>query len=86
LAQADGICHELTGEQLYARDRKDNRPRLAAKLEDVETDDFLLASLIGPLVTPTAVSATVKERVNLLKDILNRHLVLHGESLDTTVD
>ncbi len=78
LAQADGICGELMGVQLYAR--RDGKPLIAARLELDNCTPFL-ASLLYPLATPMPISAGVSERA-LLGDLLNRHAVLHGEAVN----
>jgi len=41
----------------------------------------LLKSLLTPLVEPMPISASADERAGLA-DALNRHAVLHGESVD----
>jgi hypothetical protein len=79
LAQADGICFEIVNEQLYAR--RGGVPRLATVLRTID-EDFFLASVIAPLVEAMPLSAPASERKNLPSNILNRHAVLHGESLD----
>lgn len=77
LAQADGICHELTGKQLYRRVK--GKPQLAAALAGWD-EEFIIGSLIGPLTEPTILTATPTERAAASDDVLNRHVVLHGES------
>jgi len=78
LAQADGVCQEITGIQLYSR--RNGIPMLASELalRDVTP---LLKSLLTPLVKPMPISASADERAGLA-DTLNRHAVLHGESVD----
>ena len=78
LAQSDGMCQELTGFQLYSRRNGD--PQLAAWPE-LDNFDPLLKSLLTPLIEPTIISASQKEHAGQV-DKLNRHAVLHGESLD----
>ena len=78
LAQADGICKELVGVQLYAR--RNGIPQLAASLE-VEDSTPFRESLLCPLVEPNPISAGEKERAGL-PDPLNRHAILHGDSFD----
>lgn len=76
LAQADGICVELVGVQLYAR--RDGVPRLANHFRDEEHTPFM-AALLHPLTAPMPISANASERSSRA-DHLNRHSVLHGES------
>jgi len=74
LAQADGICHELTEEQLY---RKANgKPALARVLRELEPDEsefyrFQSIAEVTPLTENT-------DRLASLGSVLNRHAVLHG--------
>jgi hypothetical protein len=79
LAQADGVCVELVGVQLYAR--REGIPKLAAQLRVEERTPFI-AALLHPLVTPTPISASAKERVSMSGGVFNRHAVLHGEISD----
>jgi hypothetical protein len=79
LAQADGICHELTGVQLYAR--QNGVPKLKATFSSME-EDFLLISVVTPLIETTPLSANEKERASMTADIMNRHAILHGEATD----
>ncbi|MEE9161862.1 MAG: hypothetical protein V3U35_02730 [Candidatus Neomarinimicrobiota bacterium] len=78
LAQADGVCVQLIGDQLYAR--RDGRPRIAAHLLLEDRTPFI-ASLLYPLTVPMPISAGRVERLSL-GDLLNRHAVLHGEATD----
>lgn len=78
LSQADGICQELVGVQLYAR--RNGMPELAAYLRIEDAMSFR-ASLLYPLVEPNPISAGSAERAGL-SDLLNRHAILHGESFD----
>lgn len=79
LAQADGICAEVTGVQAYSR--RDGVPKLAAV---INTDALtpLVAALFYPLISPTPISASAPERAQANAQILNRHAVLHGEDVD----
>lgn len=73
LAQADGICADLLGEQLFRRKKK--RPAVAAI---VEKGDPFWSALLVPLTLSGPISASSQEEQN---DDLNRHAVLHGKSL-----
>jgi hypothetical protein len=78
LAQADGICLELTGIQLYSkRDGKTTRVSEAVATFDV---DSFTAALLHPLTEVFPVIFNSRERAGL-SDILNRHAILHGESV-----
>lgn len=78
LAQADGICLELTGVQLYSKsDVKTTRVSGAVATFDV---DSFTAALLHPLTEVFPVIFSSKERAGL-PDILNRHAILHGESV-----
>ncbi len=78
LAQADGICQELIGIQLYQKRR--NVPATATYVQSFATDT-LFSALLYPLLVPLPLSAGQHERDDEF-DMLNRHQVLHGESFD----
>ena len=78
LIQADGICKETVGEQLYAR--ANGVPRLAEIL-GAENEAPLRASLLSPLTDPHPISASPHERSGGPEQLF-RHAILHGESLD----
>jgi len=78
LAQADGICADLVGVQLYSR--RDGVPQIAS-CSDIKGASPFEASLLYPLTIPTPISASKKERASST-DLLSRHAVLHGESTD----
>lgn len=78
LAQADGMCQEITGVQLYGR--REGVPRLASDLFLREASE-ITRWLLTPLIEPMPISASSSERAGLT-DALNRHAVLHGESVD----
>ena len=80
LAQADGMCRDRFGVQLQARVPGTQTTRLATVLGD-ETDPFRV--YMSPLLEIHPVAFSEKERQALPHQIaLNRHAVLHGESLD----
>ena len=78
LAQADGICQELVGVQLFKRRR--NKPATSVCVEALGADTFRCA-LLCPLAHPLPISFAAHERGADFGD-LNRHQVLHGESVD----
>ena len=78
LSQADGICKDLVGAQLYAR--RDGIPMLASYLP-VDNGSPFSASLYSPIVEPFPISAGSAERSNKT-DLLFRHSIMHGEQCD----
>jgi hypothetical protein len=78
LIQADGICQDLVGFQLYRR--KNGVPAINGFVESSAADMFRSAALY-PLTRPLPISASASER-SANFDNLNRHQVLHGESTD----
>ena len=78
LAQADGICQELIGIQLYKK--QNNKPATASYVETIATDTFRSA-LLHPLACVLPISESERGR-GADFDQLNRHQVLHGESVD----
>lgn len=77
LAQADGICKEVLNKSLFL-----TRERLSIKdhIQDITVDTFQVASL-SLLSDDLPISLTEKKR-GIEFNELNRHMVLHGESLD----
>lgn len=80
LAQADGICAELTDVSLYAKSRGDSSPKTRAFVESIDADSFIKALLV-PLAEELPISASASQR-GPDWDKLNRHQVQHGESVD----
>lgn len=78
LAQADGVCQKITGEQLYSK--RKGIPKLAQVLLTPDISLFT-ASMLTPIIEPAPITAGPKERDQMV-NILNRHAVLHGESTD----
>ena len=78
LAQTDGICRELTGYQLFRK--IDGFPQVAAYIGKLPADRFTTA-LLQPLTQVIPIWASERQRSPDSKQ-LNRHAVLHGESLD----
>lgn len=76
LAQADGICKEITGTQLF---RRVGERTALADVVDATNVDELTAALLTPLLTVYPVAFSEGERRGM-NDILNRHAILHGES------
>lgn len=76
LSQADGICNEILGTQLY---KKRNGIPATAQFIDSE-DDRLITAMLHPLAIPLPISANIAERF-MFPGALNRHAVLHGEDV-----
>lgn len=75
LAQADGICNELTGHHYFLKHQ-----RTAIYVEAIALETYEKA-LLEPFSHTLPISANEKERDKNFNE-LNRHMVLHGESLD----
>lgn len=85
LAQSDGICKDLTGYQLFMK--AGSKPQVAQYV--AIASDAVSAAMLSPLSEILPINASEKERNLRIKgqssvtwQELNRHLVLHGESLD----
>lgn len=78
LAQSDGICKEVIGEHFFMKKHK--KPRTAIYVEQIASDTYR-AALLSPLAQSLPISASEKERGADFTG-LNRHTVLHGESVD----
>ncbi len=78
LAQTDGICYEVINQYLFMRSEK--KPRTAIYVDTIASDTFRHA-LLSPLSQPLPISASQNERDETFNE-LNRHQVMHGESLD----
>lgn len=78
LAQTDGICKEVVGQYLFVK--KDKKPGTAMYVEQLAADIYQ-AALLSPLATNNPISASEHERKTGF-NLLNRHMVMHGESLD----
>jgi hypothetical protein len=86
LAQADGICLEITKKQFFMRGRGSQVPATAAYVQAL---DPFLAAFLSPLRHTLPINASPAQRQRLLAENgasewtqLNRHRVMHGESLD----
>ena len=78
LAQTDGICKEVVNEYLFLKHNK--KPRTAIYVEQFASDTYR-AALLSPLAQTLPIGASEHERDKGFSE-LNRHMVLHGESLD----
>ncbi len=73
LIQADGICKELIGVQLYSRNN-----RIPKTANYVNSLDIISQSYLSPFSENLPISATERERNSNFNE-LNRHQILHGE-------
>lgn len=85
LAQTDGVCLDLAEGHLFQTERNKRRdvsarPETAAFVDKIESD-LLWAALLSPLGKKIPINFNPSERGEGF-DGLNRHLVMHGESLD----
>jgi len=78
LAQTDGICKEIIRQYLFM---KSNRKPQTAIYVDQITNDTFMAAILSPLAEILPINASENERPRNFNG-LNRHMVLHGESLD----
>lgn len=76
LAQADGICQDATGVQLY----KGNPTDLKAALVTADITP-LRNAFLAPLLEPSPLIAPKRKR-DTAPSLFNRHAILHGESTD----
>jgi hypothetical protein len=79
LAQADGICLELTGVQLYSKRSDGKTTKVSEAVAAFDVDDYV-GALLYPLTEVFPITFNSRERAGQ-ENILNRHAVLHGESV-----
>jgi len=78
LAQTDGICKEVVNKHLFRK--HDKKPQTAIYVEQAALDAFS-AALLSPLAQNLPIGMSEHERDKGFSK-LNRHMVLHGESVD----
>jgi hypothetical protein len=81
LSQADGVCNELRGGHFFLVDKYTRLPEAAeyaASFEENPLERIVHMALTAKL--PIQVQMSKRASVGL--DLLNRHAVMHGESLD----
>jgi CYTH domain-containing protein len=78
LAQADGICKERIGHDLFKKNRY--KPETAKYVDKFSHDSFM-AALLAPFGVVLPISYSENQRENK-KISLNRHQILHGEVYD----
>lgn len=77
LAQADGICSDFLGEPFFGGDWSES----GAPLKKLAHLDATSKAMLAPFSVKTSIRLTKSKRLEGF-DKLNRHQVLHGESLD----
>lgn len=77
LAQADGLCLNFLGEHFFSA----SRSHPDKQFEKLASLDVLTKAMLAPFFHKTSIRLSEKSRPENF-DKLNRHLVLHGESLD----
>ena len=78
LAQTDGICKEVIRQYLFMKSNR--KPQTAIYVNQITNDTFM-AAILSPLAETLPINASENERPRNFNG-LNRHMVLHGESLD----
>jgi hypothetical protein len=78
LAQVDGVCKDVVGKYFFMK--KDRKPSTAQYVEQIATNSFQ-AAICSPLANVLPINMSEYDRGEGFKE-LNRHMVLHGESLD----
>jgi hypothetical protein len=88
LAQADGACVDLAGGPLFIKDHSTKKP-LVRKLLGQACHESYATAILAPLEIVLPVNASFEQRERLIEEQglqgcreLNRHLVLHSESVD----
>jgi hypothetical protein len=77
-AQTDGICKDVANQYLFMK--KNRKPGTAIYVEQIAVNSFK-AALMSPLVQTLPIGVSEHERSEDFNE-LNRHMVMHGESLD----
>ena len=81
LAQADGICYEKIRAYHFMRDRGSNQPPATARHARSDEHDLWNAIVLSPLSAVVPLNMNKNERGPDFLG-LNRHTVMHGDSLD----
>lgn len=79
LAQTDGICKDKTCQYFFISNN--GKPEIATYVETTIATDAFKAALLNPFVQKMPINMNRNEREKDFNE-LNRHMVLHGESLD----
>ena len=78
LSQVDGICRERIGFQYFIK--RNERPQ-TAQYVDQFTGTELTGAVLSLLAHPAPIGYSEKQRGESFSE-LNRHMIMHGESLD----
>jgi hypothetical protein len=81
LTQTDGICKEVINEYLFSNQRNNNKPRTAIYVDGLELGSFVWA-ISSPLAQQLPIGASFNPENKEEFGELNRHMILHGESLE----
>lgn len=81
MAQADGVCAELRGGHFFLKDRTTGRP-MAASPDSVYDGEPLARIARFALSDDLPIRERMSKRAKSGSTALNRHAVMHGESLD----
>ncbi|MDP3836334.1 MAG: hypothetical protein Q8Q82_20465 [Hydrogenophaga sp.] len=81
LAQADGVCKELRGGHFFLMDRTTRRPE-ADPYARANSNTVFNQVLHMALVEQIPLKQQMRKRSGAEARLLNRHAVMHGESLD----
>lgn len=81
LSQADGVCNELRGGHFFLVDRYTREPE-AAEYAASFSENPLERIVHMALTTKLPIHLQMSKRAAIGNDHLNRHAVMHGESLD----
>jgi|WetSurMetagenome_2_1015567.scaffolds.fasta_scaffold150801_2 hypothetical protein len=77
-AQTDGICKDIANQYLFIK--KNRKPGTAIYAEQIAVNSFK-GALLSPLAQTLPIGMSQHERSGDFNE-LNRHMVMHGESLD----
>lgn len=83
LAQAEGICVDLISYSCFTKNKHNGQkcePSTASFVNSIATGSSLDA-LLSPLAESLPISASAKDR-SIEEAHFNRHMILHGESVD----
>jgi hypothetical protein len=76
LMQADGMCLDVLNTQLFQR--RSGRPATAEALGALSAPTL---AFLAPLMEPVPITASRQERTTLPPGEINRHAIIHGESV-----
>lgn len=80
--QIDGICKECFKGELFLKIRNTDKTKASAHIEKLATKNNWLIAMLHAVIEETPISWSKNKRDNNNFKGVNRHTVLHGESLD----